>query len=255
MIASLLQVPINQLFIPRPPLPFWPGLTDRSIELKKSIHIDPALPFMQHFENADLNKEIGEIVESDIAESPRDRKERKKIEKQRKNLEYLRDQSEKWNPATDPKINIAADPFKTIIVARLNYDTSEKRLAREFERFGPISSIRLIRDILTGKSRGYAFIEYEREKDAKIAYREGNGMKIDERRVCVDVERGRTVKGWKPRRLGGGLGNTRSSNSEITAGLSGRETPQNPIVGREEPRKRNYAYPEPRDSSTYKHYK
>jgi len=27
----------------------------------------------------------------------------------------------------------------------------------------------------------------------------------------VDVERGRTVKGWKPRRLGGGLGSTRAT--------------------------------------------
>lgn len=26
------------------------------------------------------------------------------------------------------------------------------------------------------------------------------------RRLLIDVERGRTVKGWKPRRLGGGLG-------------------------------------------------
>lgn len=26
------------------------------------------------------------------------------------------------------------------------------------------------------------------------------------KRVLVDVERGRTVRGWKPRRLGGGLG-------------------------------------------------
>lgn len=31
-------------------------------------------------------------------------------------------------------------------------------------------------------------------------------MRIKDRRVLVDVERGRTVKGWKPRRLGGGLG-------------------------------------------------
>ena len=27
----------------------------------------------------------------------------------------------------------------------------------------------------------------------------------------MDVERGRTVKGWKPRRLGGGLGSTRAA--------------------------------------------
>jgi hypothetical protein len=40
------------------------------------------------------------------------------------------------------------------------------------------------------------------------------GRKIDGRRVLVDVERGRTVKGWKPRKLGGGLGGTRKAPGE-----------------------------------------
>ena len=34
------------------------------------------------------------------------------------------------------------------------------------------------------------------------AYKHADGRKIDGRRVLVDVERGRTVKGWRPRRLG-----------------------------------------------------
>merc|ERR1719440_2559578 len=57
-----------------------------------------------------------------------------------------------------------------------------------------------------GKPRGYAFIEFEHERDLKNAYKQGDGKKIDGRRVMVDVERGRTVEGWLPRRLGGGRG-------------------------------------------------
>ena len=38
------------------------------------------------------------------------------------------------------------------------------------------------------------------------AYKETDGIRIKDRRALVDVERGRTVKGWKPRRFGGGLG-------------------------------------------------
>ena len=34
------------------------------------------------------------------------------------------------------------------------------------------------------------------------AYKHADGKKIDGRRVLVDVERARTVKGWRPRRLG-----------------------------------------------------
>ncbi|CAG2062136.1 unnamed protein product, partial [Timema podura] len=35
----------------------------------------------------------------------------------------------------------------------------------------------------------------------EAAYKHADGKKIDGRRVLVDVERARTVKGWLPRRL------------------------------------------------------
>ena len=38
------------------------------------------------------------------------------------------------------------------------------------------------------------------------AYKESDGLHIIGKKILVDVERGRTVRGWKPRRLGGGLG-------------------------------------------------
>ncbi|SAM85066.1 related to SNP1-U1 small nuclear ribonucleoprotein [Ustilago bromivora] len=101
--------------------------------------------------------------------------------------------------------NATADPYKTLFLARLSYDTTEKDLHRQFEAYGPIQQITLIRD-KEGKSRGYAFIAYERERDMKAAYKDAEGIKINGRRVMVDVERGRTVKDWKPTRLGGGLG-------------------------------------------------
>ena len=61
----------------------------------------------------------------------------------------------------------------------------------------------------TGKPRGYAFVEFYQQADAKVAVRQGNGMKIAGMRIVVDVERGRTVDKWLPRRLGGGVGNSR----------------------------------------------
>lgn len=39
----------------------------------------------------------------------------------------------------------------------------------------------------------------------------------------VDVERARTVKGWLPRRLGGGLGGTRRGGPDVNIKHSGRE--------------------------------
>jgi len=48
----------------------------------------------------------------------------------------------------------------------------------------------------------------------KEAYKRSDGRKIDGRRVVVDVERGRTVRKWKPRRFGGGLGGTRADKKK-----------------------------------------
>jgi len=54
-------------------------------------------------------------------------------------------------------------------------------------------------------------------------YKHADGKKIDGRRVLVDVERGRTVKGWLPRRLGGGLGGTRKGGDNQNVRSSGRD--------------------------------
>lgn len=105
---------------------------------------------------------------------------------------------------------LTSDPFKTLFVCRLSYSTTEKQLKREFEVFGPVKSLSLIRD-LTGRPRGHAFVEFENEVDYKNAYKYADGKVIDGKKVLVDFERGRTTKDWLPRRLGGGKGDTRKT--------------------------------------------
>merc|ERR1712039_144487 len=136
-------------------------------------------------------------------ESPLERKKRRHKEKAEKHKKELKKLIESYDPHKDA--NAAGDPFKTLFVARVSYDTTEKKLKREFEVFGSIKKVRMVYD-QKGKPRGYAFVEYEHERDLKNAYKQGDGKKIDGRRVMVDVERGRTVEGWLPRRLGGGRG-------------------------------------------------
>jgi U1 small nuclear ribonucleoprotein len=106
----------------------------------------------------------------------------------------------KYDPSSDP--NIEGNPYKTLFVARLSYNITEQRLRKEFEEFGSVLKIRIIDNKLSGKPRGYAFIEYERLEDMKRAYKIGMNRKIEGRSIVVDVERGRTVADWRPRRLG-----------------------------------------------------
>ncbi|CAF1148468.1 unnamed protein product [Rotaria sp. Silwood1] len=188
------------LFTPRDPIPFLPP-NDKLPHEKKRLPYGGLADFINSFEAAHETPPPTRI------ETKEERVARRAREKAEKAALQLEENLASW----DPNNNEASttDPYKTLFVARLNYDTSETKLRREFEVYGKIKSIHLIHDTQTGKPRGYAFIEYEKESDMHAAYKRADGRKIDGRRVVVDVERGRTVKGWRPRRLGGGLGSTR----------------------------------------------
>lgn len=119
-------------------------------------------------------------------------------------VQTIKEEYKKWNPHTPIK-TITEDPYKTIIVGNLAFTTDEERLTEVFEIYGHIKKVFIIRDN-EGKSRGYAFIEYENMRGFKSAFRQADGKKVDSRRVIIDAERGRTSKYWRPLRLGGGKG-------------------------------------------------
>ncbi|GAB1196828.1 U1 small nuclear ribonucleo protein of 70kDa MW N terminal-domain-containing protein [Aspergillus pseudonomiae] len=197
-----LPPPLLALFQPRPPLRYVTPI-DRAPEDCKKSTLGGVAQFLP-----DL-KEYEEEYPYNATESWIQRKLRQKQEKKENIEKHLTDGIHTFDPANDPQAR--GDPFKTLFVSRLSYDVKESDLEREFGRFGPIERIRIVKDTVTPKGskkphKGYAFIVYEREKDMKAAYKETDGIRIKDRRVLVDVERGRTVKGWKPRRFGGGLG-------------------------------------------------
>lgn len=50
-----------------------------------------------------------------------------------------------------------------------NYSTTEATLRREFERFGPIRKVIMVKNSVTERPRGYAFVEFEHERDLRGA--------------------------------------------------------------------------------------
>ncbi|KAF9933843.1 hypothetical protein FBU30_004239 [Linnemannia zychae] len=200
-----------RLFAPRPPLPFVEPL-DKAPGHSKGNHLTPVSQFLDMMKDHDRDY----VPTLSIAE----RKKQKLEERKKKSDEALKKGLEEWDPNKDEKV--VGDPYKTLHISRLSYDCTEKDLRREFAMYGPIENIRVVKDS-EGKSRGYAFIEFEREKDMKAAYKDADGLKIMGRRIVVDVERGRTVKGWKPKRLGGGLGGTRIGAPHENQTSSGRD--------------------------------
>ena len=190
---------LQSLFNPRPPLPFM------KVPLKPKCRSYTGLSeYVDLFEEAPpTEKERGEMGVD---------KQKTLKAKQVQHMEWQEKALVAWKPY---ERGLQSDPLKTLFVYRLPFDCDERRLRREFEIFGPIKSAVLVKD-KEGKARGYAFLEYETEKDFKskcytAAYKHGDGLKINSKRVLVDSERGRVSKDWKPRYLGGGRGNTRAN--------------------------------------------
>lgn len=119
-------------------------------------------------------------------------------------------------------------PKKTIFAARLNPKTDEDALRRAFSECGEIKRLRLVRDIVTGFSRGYGFIEYEDVYSARKAFFQMNKTLLDGSEIFVDYELERTLKNWVPRRLGGGFGGKKESGQ---LRFGGRDRPfKKPIL-------------------------
>ncbi|KAL8193771.1 hypothetical protein R6Q57_026463 [Mikania cordata] len=205
-----------KLFEPRPPLEYKPPP-----EKRKCLPYTGMSQFVGSFAEP-TDPEYAPPVEK--GETPGQRRARIHQLRLEEGSKKAAEELEKYDPNSDP--NISGDPYKTLFVARLNYETTESRIKREFEAYGPIKRVRLIADKETDKPRGYAFIEYLHTRDMKAAYKQADGRKLDNRRVLVDVERGRTVPNWRPRRLGGGLGTTRVGGEEVNQKYSGREQQQ-----------------------------
>ena len=74
--------------------------------------------------------------------------------------------------------------------------------SQAFQKYGEIVKVKIIRDIVTGFSKCYGFVEFEKEKCALRARQDAHEDVIDERVVFVDWEFSRSLSGWVPRRLG-----------------------------------------------------
>ena len=75
--------------------------------------------------------------------------------------------------------------MKEIFVGNLIYGLNEKDLWRLFKQFGRIVSVRIIRDREENLSRGFGFVKYREEKDAKRAIKEMNDVYYEGRVLTV----------------------------------------------------------------------
>ena len=78
-----------------------------------------------------------------------------------------------------------------LYVGNLSFDTDENGLRQLFNEYGPITSVRIITDRETGRSRGFGFVELDDASAALKAVTELNGSELDGRALTINEARPR----------------------------------------------------------------
>jgi RNA recognition motif-containing protein len=80
---------------------------------------------------------------------------------------------------------------KKLYVGNLDYSTTELALNELFSQVGEVVSVNLITDRMTGRSKGFAFVEMAETSAANDAIEQLNGKTVGERSIKVDEARPR----------------------------------------------------------------
>lgn len=92
-----------------------------------------------------------------------------------------------------------------LYVGNLAYDVTEDELAAEFGAFGKVESVAVPSDKISGRPRGFAFVEMASKSEAEAAIAGLNGKTLKDRTIVVNESRPRPDN-----RSGGSYGNQRS---------------------------------------------
>jgi RNA recognition motif-containing protein len=115
---------------------------------------------------------------------------------------------------------------RKLYVGNLPYQTGETELTELFSRAGTVESARIMRDMATGRARGFGFVEMATDEEAQKAITELNEFKMEGRALVVNEARPKPMGG------GGGFGGGGGGNDRGGRGGGGGDRGGN----RREPR-------------------
>lgn len=90
---------------------------------------------------------------------------------------------------------------RKLYVGNLPYQAGEAELQELFSQAGTVDSVQVMRDMATGRARGFAFVEMATDEDAQKAIAQFNQYSMGGRNLTVNEARPKTSGGF-----GGGRG-------------------------------------------------
>jgi cold-inducible RNA-binding protein len=108
---------------------------------------------------------------------------------------------------------------RKLFVGNLSFETTDDDLKEAFSKAGACEMAAVIKDRLTGRSRGFGFVEMGSDEDAQRAVAELNGKDVRGRNISVSEARERTEsRGPRPMGGSGGGGSSRFGDNRPPAG-------------------------------------
>jgi cold-inducible RNA-binding protein len=96
---------------------------------------------------------------------------------------------------------------KKLFVGGLSWDTTDDGLRQAFASYGEITEAKVITDRDTGRSRGFGFVTFAQDDDAKTAISKMDGTSLDGKTLKVNEAQEKSPRGGG--RSGGGFGGGR----------------------------------------------
>ncbi|MCC6815752.1 MAG: RNA-binding protein [Saprospiraceae bacterium] len=97
-----------------------------------------------------------------------------------------------------------------IFVTKLDFQTKESTLREAFEKYGEVTDAKIVTDKMSGRSKGYGFVEMPNDDEGMNAINGLNETELDGRMIVVKKSEPRESR--PPRTGGGGGRNFRGGN-------------------------------------------
>src|SRR2546426_9874545 len=103
---------------------------------------------------------------------------------------------------------------RKLYVGNFPYETGEAELQDLFARAGTVETVKVMRDMATGRARGFAFVEMSTDEEAQKAITQLNSHQMGGRGLTVNEARPKPEYSGGGGGYGGGGGDSRRRRSE-----------------------------------------